>query len=102
MSEYIFTSADALPGVLRWQSRLWQLVTKLRGARQLGDVPIPTSLKKKELAETKKIWENMNYAIQEVGPPVAWINGRSRDVDQERAVMGQKQNKQPVVIIPNL
>ncbi|CAG00022.1 unnamed protein product, partial [Tetraodon nigroviridis] len=56
---------DALPGVLRWQSRLWQLVTKLRGARQLGDVPVPTSLKKKELAEAKKIWENMNYTIQE-------------------------------------
>uniref|UniRef100_A0A8C9Y1N6 leucine--tRNA ligase n=1 Tax=Sander lucioperca TaxID=283035 RepID=A0A8C9Y1N6_SANLU len=57
---------DALPGVLRWQSRLWQLVTKLRGARQLGDVPSPSLLKKKELAETKKIWENKNYAIQEV------------------------------------
>ncbi len=60
------TLADALPGVLRWQSRLWQLVTKLRGARQLGDVPNPSLLKKKELAETKKIWENKNYAIQEV------------------------------------
>ncbi|XP_019947020.2 leucine--tRNA ligase, mitochondrial [Paralichthys olivaceus] len=57
---------DALPGVLRWQSRLWQLVTKLRGARQLGGVPNPSLLKKKELAETKKIWENKNYAIQEV------------------------------------
>ncbi|XP_045901325.1 probable leucine--tRNA ligase, mitochondrial [Micropterus dolomieu] len=57
---------DALPGVLRWQSRLWQLVTKLRGARQLGDIPNPSLLKKKELAETKKIWENKNYAIQEV------------------------------------
>eukprot|EP00064_Thunnus_orientalis_P007231 superscaffoldBa00000790_g7251 len=57
---------DALPGVLRWQSRLWQLVTKLRGARQLGDIPSPSLLRKKELAETKKIWENKNYAIQEV------------------------------------
>ncbi|TNN37209.1 putative leucine--tRNA ligase, mitochondrial [Liparis tanakae] len=57
---------DALPGVLRWQSRLWKLVTKLRAARQLGDVPSPSLLKKKELAETKKIWENKNYAIQEV------------------------------------
>lgn len=63
------TSADALPGVLRWQSRLWQLVTKLRGARQLGEVPNPSLLKKKELAETKKIWENMNFAIQEVATP---------------------------------
>ncbi|XP_047217646.1 probable leucine--tRNA ligase, mitochondrial [Girardinichthys multiradiatus] len=57
---------DALPGVLRWQSRLWQLVTKLRGARQLGDVPNPSLLKRKELAEAKKIWDNKNYAIQEV------------------------------------
>uniref|UniRef100_A0A3B5BGN3 leucine--tRNA ligase n=1 Tax=Stegastes partitus TaxID=144197 RepID=A0A3B5BGN3_9TELE len=57
---------DALPGVLRWQSRLWQLVTKLRAARQLGDIPNPSLLKKKELAEAKKIWENKNYAIQEV------------------------------------
>ena len=63
------TSADALPGVLRWQSRLWQLVTKLRGARQLGDIPNPLLLKKKELADAKKIWENMNYAIQEVITP---------------------------------
>ncbi|KAK2910436.1 hypothetical protein Q8A73_008151 [Channa argus] len=57
---------DALPGVLRWQSRLWQLVTKLRGARQLGDIPNSSLLKEKELAETRKIWENKNYAIQEV------------------------------------
>lgn len=63
------TSADALPGVLRWQTRLWQLVTKLRGARQLGDIPNPSLLKKKELAETRKIWENKNYAVQEVSTP---------------------------------
>jgi len=66
------TSADALPGVLRWQSRLWKLVTKLRGARQLGDVPCPSLLKKKELVETKKIWENKNYAIQEVESQTSW------------------------------
>lgn len=58
--------ADALPGVLRWQSRLWQLVTKLREARQLGDNLNPSLLKRKELAEAKKIWENKNYVIQEV------------------------------------
>lgn len=63
------TSADALPGVLRWQSRLWQLVTKLRGVRNLGEFPNPSLLSKKELAESKKIWENMNYAIQEVENP---------------------------------
>lgn len=75
MSEYILTPADALPGVLRWQSRLWQLVTKLRGVRQVGNVPIPSSLNKKELAEAKNIWENMNYTIQEVATPKAQING---------------------------
>ncbi|XP_061771860.1 probable leucine--tRNA ligase, mitochondrial isoform X2 [Nerophis ophidion] len=57
---------DALPGVLRWQSRIWQLVTKLREARQLCDAPSPSGLKKKELAEARKIWENKNFAIQEV------------------------------------
>ncbi|XP_053700077.1 probable leucine--tRNA ligase, mitochondrial isoform X3 [Synchiropus splendidus] len=57
---------DALPGVLRWQSRLWQLVTKLRSGRQLGDVPDPSRLKKKEQAEALNIWRNKNYAIQEV------------------------------------
>lgn len=78
LSEYIFTPADALPGVLRWQSRLWQLVTKLRGARQLGDMPNPSSLKKKERAEARKIWDNMNYTIQEVATlclPVGGSNG---------------------------
>uniref|UniRef100_A0A3B3VZH9 leucine--tRNA ligase n=1 Tax=Poecilia latipinna TaxID=48699 RepID=A0A3B3VZH9_9TELE len=57
---------DTLPGVLRWQTRLWQLVTKLRGARQLGEVPNGSLLKKKELEEVKKIWGNKNYAVQEV------------------------------------
>ncbi|KAM4632695.1 leucine--tRNA ligase, mitochondrial [Polymixia lowei] len=57
---------DALPGVLRWQSRLWQLVTKLRGARQLGDVPNPSLLKKKEQAEARKIWGNKNFAVEQV------------------------------------
>ncbi|XP_068616365.1 leucine--tRNA ligase, mitochondrial [Brachionichthys hirsutus] len=57
---------DALPGVLRWQSRLWQVVTKLREAREFGDVPNPSLLKKTDLAETKKIWRDKNYAIKEV------------------------------------
>ncbi|CAB1334154.1 unnamed protein product [Coregonus sp. 'balchen'] len=57
---------DALPGVLRWQSRLWGLVTKLRGARQDGDVPNTLLLKRKEQAEARKIWENKNYAVEQV------------------------------------
>ncbi|KAM9353234.1 leucine--tRNA ligase, mitochondrial [Symphorus nematophorus] len=59
-------TTDALPGVLRWQSRVWLLVTKLREARQLGDVPDPSLLKEKELAETKNIWVNKNNTIQKV------------------------------------
>ncbi|XP_029599375.1 leucine--tRNA ligase, mitochondrial [Salmo trutta] len=57
---------DALPGVLRWQSRLWGLVTKLRSARQDGDVPNPSLLKRKEQADARKIWENKNFAVEQV------------------------------------
>lgn len=64
------SSADALPGVLRWQSRLWQLVTRLRAARALGGPPPdPSLLDQKQRAESRKIWENLNYAIQEVANP---------------------------------
>ena len=61
-----FSPADALPGVLRWQARLWQLVSKLRGARQLGPPPDPSLLRKKETAEARRIWQNRNYAVQQV------------------------------------
>ncbi|XP_062848178.1 probable leucine--tRNA ligase, mitochondrial [Trichomycterus rosablanca] len=57
---------DALPGVLRWQSRLWGLVTKLREAREAGETPTPSILNKKERAEARKIWENKNHAIAQV------------------------------------
>uniref|UniRef100_A0A8B9HHR9 leucine--tRNA ligase n=1 Tax=Astyanax mexicanus TaxID=7994 RepID=A0A8B9HHR9_ASTMX len=57
---------DALPGVLRWQSRLWGLVTKLREARQAGETPNPSLLNKKERLEAKKIWEYKNHTIMQV------------------------------------
>ncbi|XP_047667543.1 probable leucine--tRNA ligase, mitochondrial isoform X1 [Tachysurus fulvidraco] len=57
---------DALPGVLRWQSRLWGLVTKLREARDGSDTPNPSTLNKKEHLEARKIWENKNQAIVQV------------------------------------
>ncbi|KAK3572416.1 hypothetical protein QTP86_032638 [Hemibagrus guttatus] len=57
---------DALPGVLRWQSRLWGLVTKLREARDGSDTPNPSILNKKECIEARKIWENKNQAIVQV------------------------------------
>ena len=65
----VVPSADALPGVLRWQSRLWALVTKLRRARQDEDVPNPSLLKRKEQADARKIWENKNFAVEQVECP---------------------------------
>ncbi|KAG7254526.1 hypothetical protein CRUP_000058, partial [Coryphaenoides rupestris] len=57
--------ADALPGVLRWQSRLWLLVSRLRAARELGPVPDASLLKKKELAEAKSIWQHKNHTVEQ-------------------------------------
>ncbi|XP_064200034.1 probable leucine--tRNA ligase, mitochondrial [Anguilla rostrata] len=57
---------DALPGVLRWQSRLWGLVSKLRTARQTGPSLNPALLSKKERAAARKIWEYKNYTVAEV------------------------------------
>uniref|UniRef100_A0AAY4AKP3 leucine--tRNA ligase n=1 Tax=Denticeps clupeoides TaxID=299321 RepID=A0AAY4AKP3_9TELE len=57
---------DAIPGVLRWQARLWGLVTKLRESRQTGDTPSPSTLNKKERSEARKIWENKNFAVAQV------------------------------------
>lgn len=59
-------SADAMPGVQRWQTRLWTLVTKLIEARASGTMPNPELLKKKEKAEARKIWEQKNLVISEV------------------------------------
>ncbi|NXN95169.1 SYLM protein, partial [Rhinopomastus cyanomelas] len=57
---------DAMPGVQRWQVRLWALVTKLVEARTSGTVPQPELLSKKEKAEARKIWEQKNLVISEV------------------------------------
>uniref|UniRef100_A0A4W4HBV7 leucine--tRNA ligase n=1 Tax=Electrophorus electricus TaxID=8005 RepID=A0A4W4HBV7_ELEEL len=57
---------DAIPGVLRWQARLWGLVTKLREARQGGETPNPLTLNKKESSEARRIWEYTNKAIAQV------------------------------------
>ncbi|KAG7469878.1 hypothetical protein MATL_G00133430 [Megalops atlanticus] len=57
---------DAIPGVLRWQSRLWGLVSKLREARRAVAAPNPALLGKKERAEARKIWGNKNYAVAQV------------------------------------
>ena len=59
-------SADAMPGVQRWQTRIWALVTKLIEARTSGTMPNPELLNKKEKAEARKIWEQKNLVISEV------------------------------------
>uniref|UniRef100_A0A4W5RX25 leucine--tRNA ligase n=1 Tax=Hucho hucho TaxID=62062 RepID=A0A4W5RX25_9TELE len=60
---------DTLPGLLQWQSRLWGLVTKLRRALQDGDVPNSSLLKRNEQADARKIWENKNFAVEQVECP---------------------------------
>ncbi|XP_067094901.1 LOW QUALITY PROTEIN: leucine--tRNA ligase, mitochondrial-like [Osmerus mordax] len=57
---------DALPGVLRWQARLWGLVSKLRTARLHGPHPDPSLLGPKEQQAARNIWENTNYTVQQV------------------------------------
>ncbi|XP_037240854.1 leucine--tRNA ligase, mitochondrial isoform X2 [Falco biarmicus] len=57
---------DAMPGVQRWQTRVWALVTKLIEARTSGTMPNPELLNKKEKAEARKIWEQKNLVISEV------------------------------------
>lgn len=59
-------SADAMPGVQRWQMRLWALATKLIEARTSGTMPNPELLNKKEQAEARRIWERKNLVISEV------------------------------------
>ncbi|XP_062980222.1 leucine--tRNA ligase, mitochondrial [Elgaria multicarinata webbii] len=57
---------DALPGVQRWQSRLWHLATRFIEARNSGIVPSPQLLKQNEKTEAKRIWEQKNFTVSEV------------------------------------
>ncbi|XP_004614585.2 leucine--tRNA ligase, mitochondrial [Sorex araneus] len=57
---------DALPGVLRWQQRLWSLVTRFIEARTSGEVPQPPLLSSREKAEAKKLWKYKNSVISQV------------------------------------
>uniref|UniRef100_A0A4X1TDI7 leucine--tRNA ligase n=1 Tax=Sus scrofa TaxID=9823 RepID=A0A4X1TDI7_PIG len=57
---------DALPGVLRWQQRLWALATRFIEARISEKVPRPQLLSNKEKAEAKKLWEYKNSVISQV------------------------------------
>ncbi|XP_039693469.1 leucine--tRNA ligase, mitochondrial isoform X2 [Pteropus medius] len=60
------TKTDALPGVLRWQQRLWALATRFIEARTSGTVPRPQLLSDKEKAEARKLWEFKNSVISQV------------------------------------
>uniref|UniRef100_A0A9L0RIK9 leucine--tRNA ligase n=1 Tax=Equus caballus TaxID=9796 RepID=A0A9L0RIK9_HORSE len=57
---------DALPGVLRWQQRLWSLATRFIEARASGKVPRPQLLSDEEKAEARKLWEYKNSVISQV------------------------------------
>ncbi|XP_060705806.1 probable leucine--tRNA ligase, mitochondrial isoform X1 [Hemiscyllium ocellatum] len=57
---------DTIPGVLRWQVRLWALVTKLIAARSAGVTPSTDLLNKNEKDEAKKIWQFKNYTVSQV------------------------------------
>ncbi|XP_072268361.1 leucine--tRNA ligase, mitochondrial [Pyxicephalus adspersus] len=57
---------DALPGVQRWQSRVWALTSKFIEARKSSVVPDPKHLNQNEIAEAKKIWQNRNSVVSEV------------------------------------
>lgn len=60
------TKTDAIPGVRRWQSRLWSLTTKFIEARTSSIVANPQLLNEKEKAEAKKIWKQKNLVVSEV------------------------------------
>uniref|UniRef100_A0A4W2GPU8 leucine--tRNA ligase n=1 Tax=Bos indicus x Bos taurus TaxID=30522 RepID=A0A4W2GPU8_BOBOX len=57
---------DALPGVLRWQQRLWALVTRFIEARTSGKAPRPQLLSDKDKAEARRLWEYKNSVISQV------------------------------------
>uniref|UniRef100_A0A5F9CET5 leucine--tRNA ligase n=1 Tax=Oryctolagus cuniculus TaxID=9986 RepID=A0A5F9CET5_RABIT len=57
---------DALPGVLRWQQRLWALATRFIEARTSGKAPQPQLLSQEQKAEARRLWEYKNAVISQV------------------------------------
>ncbi|XP_033618598.1 probable leucine--tRNA ligase, mitochondrial [Fukomys damarensis] len=57
---------DALPGVLRWQQRLWSLVTRFIEARASGMDAQPTLLQAEEKAEARRLWQYRNAVVAQV------------------------------------
>uniref|UniRef100_G1R2A9 leucine--tRNA ligase n=1 Tax=Nomascus leucogenys TaxID=61853 RepID=G1R2A9_NOMLE len=69
---------DALPGVLRWQQRLWTLTTRFIEARASGKSPQPQLLSNKEKAEARKLWEYKNSVISQVrNSPIPVVNSQA-------------------------
>ena len=52
--------------MLRWQQRLWSLVTRFIEAKTSGKVPRPQLLSDKEKAEARRLWEYKNSVISQV------------------------------------
>ncbi|XP_075068605.1 leucine--tRNA ligase, mitochondrial isoform X2 [Mixophyes fleayi] len=57
---------DAIPGVQRWQSRVWSIASKFIAARSSSFEPSPKLLSKNEIAEARKIWQNRNLTVCKV------------------------------------
>ncbi|XP_068092433.1 leucine--tRNA ligase, mitochondrial [Hyperolius riggenbachi] len=57
---------DAIPGVQRWQSRVWTITSKFIEAKNPSVVPDAKLLNKKEAAEAQKILQDRNNTVSEV------------------------------------
>ncbi|XP_014440359.1 probable leucine--tRNA ligase, mitochondrial isoform X2 [Tupaia chinensis] len=57
---------DALPGVLRWQQRLWSLATRFIEARASDSCPQPQLLSEEDNAKARKLWEYKNSVVSQV------------------------------------
>ncbi|XP_066440850.1 leucine--tRNA ligase, mitochondrial [Eleutherodactylus coqui] len=57
---------DAIPGVQRWQSRVWAIVSTFIEGRNSSEKPNPQILQKDEIAEAQEIWQSRNRTVSEV------------------------------------
>uniref|UniRef100_A0A8C4Q0U7 leucine--tRNA ligase n=1 Tax=Eptatretus burgeri TaxID=7764 RepID=A0A8C4Q0U7_EPTBU len=60
--------SDKLTGVLRWQKRLWMLVTQLREVRACGTIPNPSCLSSADQKIVNGLRDNKNLTIEMVMP----------------------------------
>ncbi|XP_068949380.1 leucine--tRNA ligase, mitochondrial-like, partial [Petaurus breviceps papuanus] len=57
---------DALPGVLRWQQRLWSVTTRFIEARASDQVPDPHLLNHEEQVEARNLGDYRNSIVSQV------------------------------------